>query len=64
MVGRNGTTYKYHSDCGTFNDKINQKHLSLDEDTKVVINNILVEYISLATEELPVTDWEGYLKEM
>ena len=49
-----GTIYKYHSECGTFNDKVNQRYLSLDDITKEKINSIISEYISLVTEEAPI----------
>ena len=50
----NGETYKYHSDCGTFNDKVKQQYLSLDNATKEKINAILAEHISLVSEEIPI----------
>jgi len=50
----NGATYKYHSDCGTFNDNVNRRHLSLDAKTKNVVNVILAEYVSLAAVEVPI----------
>lgn len=50
----NGTTYKYHSDCGTFNDNVNQQYLSLDDDIKENVNAILAEYISLTATEVPI----------
>ena len=49
----NEETYKYHSDCGTFNDNVNQNYLSLDDETKTVVNVILAEYISLTATEVP-----------
>ena len=36
----NEETYKYHSDCGTFNDNVNQNYLSLDDERKAVVNAI------------------------
>ena len=50
----NGLTYKYHSDCGTFNDNVNQRYLSLDAKTKSLVNAILAEYVSLTATEVPV----------
>ena len=50
----NGATYKYHSDCGTFNDNVNRRHLSLDAKTKNVVNAILAKYVSLAAVEVPI----------
>ena len=49
----NEETYKYHSDCGTFNDNVNQNYLSLDDERKAVVNAIFSEYISLTTTEVP-----------
>lgn len=49
----NGETYQYHSDCGTFNDKVKQQYLSLDDATKEKVNAILTEYISLTSTEVP-----------
>lgn len=43
----NGKSYKYHSDCGTFNDIINQTNLSMSDEKKKVVNNILEKYITL-----------------
>lgn len=50
----NGVTYKYHSDCGTFNDNVNQRYLSLDTKTQNVVNAILAEYVSLTATEVPI----------
>lgn len=47
------TSYTYHSDCGTFNDTINQKNLPLDDETKEIVNLILEKYISLISVEVP-----------
>lgn len=47
------TTYLYHSECGTFNDNINQSYLSLDDEAKNVVNELLEKYISLASTEMP-----------
>ena len=49
----NEETYKYHSDCGTFNDNVNQNYLSLDDERKTVVNAIFAEYISLTATEVP-----------
>lgn len=49
----NEETYKYHSDCGTFNDNVNQNYLSLDDERKAVVNAIFSEYISLTATEVP-----------
>ena len=50
----NGTTYKYHSVCGTFNDNVNQRYLSLDEKTNNAVNAILEEYVSLTATDVPI----------
>ena len=49
-----GVTYKYHSDCGTFNDSRNQRNLSLDGESKEKVNAIFAEYVSLTSEDRPV----------
>lgn len=36
----NGETYQYHSDCGTFNDSLNQRSLSLDDESKEKVNSL------------------------
>lgn len=41
----NSETYHYHSDCGTFNDNINQRSMTVDEETKTEINSIISEYL-------------------
>lgn len=51
----NQTTYKYHSDCGTFNDKGKQRYLALDEEMKAEVNRLIEEYVSLNSEEGPVS---------
>jgi hypothetical protein len=43
----NGRTYYYHSECGTFNDEVNNQNLSVTEDEKKCINEILAHYITL-----------------
>ena len=50
----NGIIYKYHSDCGTFNDRKNQRYLSLESDMKEKLNTLLAEYISLSSDEAPI----------
>ena len=49
----NGETYMYHSDCGTFNDYVNQKYLSLDDAATEKVNEIFAEHISLTATEVP-----------
>lgn len=49
----NGETYKYHSDCGTFNDKVKQQYLSLDDATKEKVNAMIEKYVSLTATEVP-----------
>jgi hypothetical protein len=43
----NGRTYYYHSECGTFNDEVNNQNLSVTEEEKKCINEILAHYITL-----------------
>ena len=47
----NGKIYKYHSDCGTFNDSTKQRYLSLDDASKEKVNAIIEEHISLTSTE-------------
>lgn len=49
-----GNTVRYHSDCGTFNDSVYNRHLSLSEEDKSEVNRILEKYLSLQTEEMPI----------
>ena len=48
-----GVTYKYHSDCGTFNDSSNQRSLCLSSEGKEKVNAIFAEYVSLTSEDRP-----------
>lgn len=48
-----GTTYMYHSDCGTFNDFTNQRYLSPDDETINMVNILFAKYVSLTTTEVP-----------
>lgn len=43
-------TYYYHSECGTFNDKVNNQNLSVTAKEKESINVILAHYIILGSE--------------
>jgi hypothetical protein len=45
-----GRTYYYHSECGTFNDEMNNQNLSVTEDEMESINEILAYYITLGIE--------------
>ena len=49
-----GNTIRYHSDCGTFNDSVYNRHITLSEEDKLEVNAILEKYISLQAEEMPV----------
>ena len=49
-----GNTVRYHSDCGTFNDSVYNRHITLSEEDKSEVNAILDKYISLQAEEMPV----------
>ena len=47
----NEETYKYHSDCGTFNDNVIRNYLSLDDERKAVVKcHFQSIYHSTATE--------------
>lgn len=43
----NGQTYYYHSDCGTLNDTLNNRCLTVTEAEKESINGVLGQYITL-----------------
>ncbi|MDE7202278.1 MAG: M56 family metallopeptidase [Lachnospiraceae bacterium] len=49
-----GNTVKYHSDCGTFNDSVYNRHISLSEENRTEVNAVLEKYISLQADEMPV----------
>ena len=49
-----GNTIRYHSDCGTFNDSVYNRHITLSEEDKLEVNAILEKYISLQAGEMPV----------
>jgi len=39
--------YMYHADCGTFNDVTNQKHITLDDKHKELMNGLLEQFVSI-----------------
>ena len=43
---------QYHSDCGTFNDEVNEKSLQLTEKQQVEVNAILEKYIALGMDDI------------
>lgn len=43
----NGETYYYHSDCGTWNDNLNNQCLTVTDPEKETINTVLSQYITL-----------------
>lgn len=47
----NGETYYYHSDCGTLNDTLNNRCLTVTEAEKECINGVLGQYITLGLEQ-------------
>ena len=49
-----GNTVRYHSDCGTFNDSVGNRHITLGEEDKAEVNAMLENYISLQAGEMPV----------
>lgn len=49
-----GTQMRYHSECGTFNDAAQNRHLSLEEDRRVEINDLLEKYIRLGSVDAPM----------
>lgn len=52
-------TVYYHSDCGTFNDNVREKNLTLNEKRKSEINTLLSRYIELDSVEKPAEDVWG-----
>lgn len=53
----NGESVYYHSDCGTFNDTIQERGLSLTEDERAAVNAVLSKYITLGFEETIDETW-------
>ncbi len=49
-----GNTVRYHSGCGTFNDSVYVRSISLSEEDKAEVNAILEKYISLQEYGMPV----------
>ena len=49
-----GNTVRYHFDCGTFNDVVHNRYLSLSEEDKAEVNAILEKYIPIQAGEMPV----------
>lgn len=47
---------QYHSDCGTFNDGVNEKSLHLTEEQQAEVNAILEKYIALGMDD--IKEWE------
>ena len=43
----NGETYYYHSECGTWNDKLHDRCLSVTNAEKEKINAVLSQYVTL-----------------
>ena len=43
---------QYHSDCGTFNDEVNEKSLHLTEEQQAEVNAILEKYIALGMDDI------------
>lgn len=50
----NTESFLYHSDCGTFNDNINGKSLTLTDAQRETVNQILESYITLGTTIIEV----------
>lgn len=53
----NGESVYYHSDCGTFNDTIQERCLSLTEEERAAVNAVLSKYITLGFEETVDETW-------
>ena len=53
----NGESVYYHSDCGTFNDTIQERGLSLTEEERAAVNAVLSKYITLGFEETVDETW-------
>ena len=47
IIFMGGEEIQYHSNCGTFNDTVNEKSLHLTEEQQAEVNAILEKYISL-----------------
>ena len=45
IIFMDGEEIQYHSDCGTFNDTVNEKRLHLTEEQQAEVNVILGEYL-------------------
>ena len=54
IIFMDGEEMKYSSDCGTFNDTVNEKRLHLTEEQQAEVNAILEKYIVLG--DVPVTE--------
>ena len=54
IIFMDGEEIKYSSDCGTFNDTVNEKSLHLTEEQQAAVNAILEKYIALG--DVPVTE--------
>ena len=65
IIFMDGEKINYHSDCGTFNDTVNEKRLHLTEEQQAEVNAILEKYIvlgigdALVTEEKPAQSAEN-----
>lgn len=56
IVLEEGVSLYYHSDCGTFNDNVQNRCLVLSEEEHETLNNILAKYITLGSVEVPSND--------
>lgn len=48
IISMHGEEIQYASDCGTFNDTVNEKRLHLTEDQQAEANAVLEKYVALA----------------
>lgn len=44
IAASDGSVYYYHSKCGTFNDNVNRRFLTLEEEQRILLNDILRQY--------------------
>lgn len=53
-----GDSILYHSSCGSFNDPVNNRHMSVSEEERQTLNRIFRNYISLYEDSIYVDGYE------
>ena len=56
IIFMGGEEIQYHSDCGTFNDTVNEKSLHLTKEQQAAVNAILEKHIALGVGDALVTE--------